>query len=156
MVDRKNPPPVLQALVLAEHVYQDAATGKKVICGTFNRIQFGLSPNSEEVEIADGVKKRSVMGDMQGGSPYAYISITDVCNGTRLVLQFVNLSKNKVLFGTELVVHSENRLATIEIVAPLPSLNIRESGTYAFELVCNGEILGSHRIIAEEITGPSS
>ena len=32
------PKPVLQALVLADHVYQDKTTGKMVIAGTFNRL----------------------------------------------------------------------------------------------------------------------
>ena len=34
------PKPLLQALILADHVYQDAQTGKKVIAGTFNQLFF--------------------------------------------------------------------------------------------------------------------
>jgi hypothetical protein len=142
--------PVLQALVLAEHVYQDV-TGKKVIAGTFNRVRFTRKPLIREVEQPDGTKTTVVPGGMHGGSPYAYISLIDVCKGTKLLLQFVNLTKNAVVFGTELTVDCDDRLQTIEIVIPLPPLPIQESGVYAFEVVCEGEILGSYRITAEEL-----
>jgi hypothetical protein len=142
--------PVLQALVLAERVYQDI-TGKKIIAGTFNRVGFTLQPPVREVELPDGSKQIQIPGGMHGGSPYGYISLVDVCKGTRLLLQFVNLTKNAVLFGTELTVNSDDRLQAIELVVPLPPLPIQEPGIYAFEVVCEGEILGSYRITAEEL-----
>ena len=36
--------PVLQALVLADHVYVDAETGKKIIAGTFNELHAAEFP----------------------------------------------------------------------------------------------------------------
>jgi len=142
--------PVLQALVLAEHVYQDV-TGKKVIAGTFNHVRIVRTPVVKEAELPNGNKQVFVPGGIQCGSPYAYISLTDVCDGTKIQLQFVNLSKNAVIFGTEVAIESDNRLRTIEIVAPLPPLPIQEAGVYAFEVVCAGVILGSHRVTAEEL-----
>ena len=141
--------PVLQALVLAEHVYQDV-TGKKIIAGTFNQVRFNrnLSPLQER-ERPDGTKEKILLGGLHGGSPYAYISLTDVCDGTELLLQFVNLTKNQVLFGKKLSVKCDDRLRTVEIVAPLPPLPVVEAGTYAFEGVWAGEILVSHIILAE-------
>jgi len=88
---------------------------------------------------------------MHGGSPYAYISLTDVVDGTKLTLQFINLGKNIVLLELAMVVNIKDRLETVEIVAPLPPLPITEPGTYALEVVCEGEILRSHRIIAEQL-----
>lgn len=146
--------PVLQALVLAEHVYQDV-TGKKVIAGTFNRIRFSRTPLVKNVEQADGTQKTLIPGGMHGGSPYAYVSLTDVCENTVLQLQFVNLTKNAILFSKELTVNCQDRLATVELVFPLPPLPIHESGSYAFEVVCEGNILGSCRIKAEELGTPS-
>lgn len=142
--------PVLQALVLAERVYEDK-TGKKIIAGTFNQVLFSTKPIGQKVDLPDGGVQHLVPGGLHGGSPYAYISLTDVCDKTKLSLQFVNLTKNAVLMGTEILVECDNRLQTVEIVAPLPPLPIRESGTYAFEVVCEGEILGSYRITATEI-----
>ncbi len=93
------------------------------------------------------------MGGMQAGSPYAYVSLTDVCEETKILLQFVNLTKNAVLFGTEGIISKVNRLSPIELVFPLPDLRhfISEAGIYAFELVCEGEILGSWRITAIDL-----
>ena len=143
--------PVLQALVLAERVYEDKS-GKKIIAGTFNLVRFTrrLSPVQEH-ELPDGTKETVVVGGIHGGSPYAYISLTDVCDNTEIHLQFVNLTKNQVLFGKKIVIPCNNRLGTVEIVAPLPPLPVNEPGTYAFEVVYDGEILGSHRILAEEL-----
>jgi len=137
--------PVLQALVLAEKVYEDRS-GKKIIAGTFNRVVLRADKPREQV-LPDGTKQTLLKGGMHAGSPSAYISLTDVARETRLSLQFVNLTKNVVLFGTELHVTCEDRLATVEIIVPLPPLNVPEEGSYAFEVVCEGEILGSHRII---------
>ena len=144
--------PVLQALILAERVYEDRNTGKKVIAGTFNSVFYKrLADLVKEVELPSGEKVQRVPGGMHGGSPTAYISITDVHDGTELTLQFVNLTKNVVLMQTQLVVDCEDRLRTVEIVTPLPPLPISEDGTYALEVVCEGDILGSHRITAREL-----
>ncbi|MBN1909252.1 MAG: hypothetical protein JW818_05905 [Pirellulales bacterium] len=183
--------PILQALVVADHVYQDV-TGKKIIAGTFNRILFkkneprGKRPEdpsdrgpgnegpsdrgSDDKGTGNGSsddrgtgdsdsrdrKGHRVPGGMHSGSPYAYISLTDVVDGTELTLQFVNLNKNVVLFQTDLIVRSEDRLKTIEIVAPLPPLPITEEGVYAFEVVWQGVTLGSHRILGQEMPDPGA
>jgi hypothetical protein len=143
--------PVLQALVLADHVYQDTS-GKKIIAGTFYGIKFSRKPPITEVELPDGSKKLAVVGGMQSGSPYAYLSLTDVCTNTILSIQFVYLTKNVVLFKMDLKIECDNRLGTIEIVLPLPKLPIQEAGTYALEVICEGEIIGSSRITAEDVT----
>jgi hypothetical protein len=143
--------PVLQALIVADHVYQDQQTGKKVICGTFNNFRFSKKPPVSEVQNPDGTKRTVIMGGTQSGSPYAYISLTDVCEGTKLLLRFVNLEKNEVLFGTEVVVSNVNRLTTVELILPLPRLPIQETGSYALELVCDDEMIGSCRIMAENM-----
>src|SRR6478736_1940762 len=36
------PRPVLQSLILADHVYEDKLTGKRIIAGVFNRIIRGV------------------------------------------------------------------------------------------------------------------
>jgi hypothetical protein len=143
--------PIVQALVLAERVYQDI-TGKKIIAGTFNRV---FIPSAEhfvrEQPLRNGRTQTLVAGGMHGGSPYAYISLTDVVDGSALTLQFVNLGKNQVLLELALVVNIRDRLEAVEIVVPLPPLPITEPGTYALEITCEGEILRSHRIVAEHI-----
>jgi len=143
--------PVLQALVVADHVYRDGGTGKHIIAGTFNSFKFSRKPTAKQLETPDGTKKTIVAGGMDSGSPYAYVCLTDVFQGTKFQLQFVNLNKNEVLFGTEAVIQNVNRLSAIEIAFPLPRLQINEAGVYALEVVWENEILGSWRITAEDM-----
>jgi len=143
--------PQLQALLIAEKVYV-AMDGKKIIAGTFNHILFDPTPDPpEQVDEPGGEKLSIIKGGQHAGSPHAYISLTDVVNETVIHFQFVSLTKNKRLFGSALKIERANRLETIELILPLPNLHIREAGTYAFEVVWNGEILGSYRITAENI-----
>jgi hypothetical protein len=141
--------PVVQAIVLAEHVYQDVS-GKKIIAGTFQDIIFGRKPLVGVVQPEE-TKQQILPGATHGGSPIAYVSLTDVGENTTLLFQFVNLTKNTVMFVKQLTVDCKDRRAVVELVVPLPPWPIAEEGVYAFEVVCEGEILGSHRINAREL-----
>lgn len=145
--------PVLQALVIAEHIYQDV-TGKKVIAGTFNRVNFTRKPLARPVERPDGSQGMVIPGGMQSGSPFAYVNLTDVGENTKLTFRFVNLTKNEVLFANEATVNSMDKLQNVELVLPLPLLPIHEEGIYAFEVLSEGEIMGTYRIAAQEIKPP--
>lgn len=144
--------PILQALVLAERVYEDK-TGKKIICGTFTRVTLTklVIPTHE---LPDGSKRRRMPGGTDPGCPSAYISLTDVVDNTEISLQVTNITKNKVLFGSKLVINCNDRLATIEIVVPLPPFRdfLNEAGDFSFDVVCKGEILGFHRMTVVEST----
>jgi hypothetical protein len=148
--------PVLQALVLAERVYEDKSSGKKIIAGTFNLVRIGM-PSPEEVELPDGRKQRVIRGGTDPGCPSVYVSLTDVVDGTEISLQFVNMSKNQVMFTMGIRIESADRLATVEIVAHLPPFArvVREAGTFSLDVVWKGEILGSHRVIVAELPRPS-
>jgi len=138
--------PVLQSLVLAERIYRDVG-GQYVIAGTFNALHVKKNKLSGEIEREDGRKVRLVEGG-GSGAPWVYIGITDVCDGTKLNLQFVSLDKNKILFETNVTITNVQRLQLVEIAIPLPHFQLEEPGTYAFEIVCDGEIVGSHRLVA--------
>jgi hypothetical protein len=142
--------PVLQALVLAERVYEDKS-GKKIIAGTFNRLLIGKILTAT-VKAPDGSERVGVPGGLNPGCPTAYISLTDVVDGTEITLQIVDVSKNAVLFGTGFRINSNDRLATVEIVAPLPPMGVfvRGPGTYSLDVLWRDEILGSHRLLVTE------
>lgn len=147
--------PVLQALVLAERIYEDKS-GKKIIAGTFNGLLIGkIEP--KEIERNDGSKGRIVPGGTDLGCPSLFISLTDVVTGTELRLEVSNVTKNEVLFGTMFKIQQTDRLATVEIIAPLPPLGmyVRSAGIFSFDIIWNGEILGSHRLIVKEIEQPT-
>lgn len=142
--------PVLQALVLAERVYE-TKTGQMVIAGTFRGVRFSKRPLVKEMDTPEGGRCQLIAGGQDGGSPHAYVSLTDICDGTEVVFQFVNLTKNEILLSMTAAIHGVDRLGIVELNLPLPKLPIAEEGIYAFEVVCEGEILGSHRVVAEQI-----
>lgn len=150
----KGPPdvkPVLQALLLADHIYQDRFTGKHVIAGIFSTIWFkadGAKPRTEEV---GGEERTMIPGGMQVGSPYAYISLTNFEGTESLTLRYVDLADDMPLFEGNLDVTSDGRLKTVEIVAPLPTLPATKAGTFALELVWKDNPLGTYRVLVQEV-----
>jgi hypothetical protein len=79
-------------------------------------------------------------------------------NGTVIEIQFVNTTKNQVVFRSPSIkLKSADRLNTLEIIAPLPPIMsfCNEAGTFSFDIVCEGEILGSHRLVIREMTEPT-
>jgi hypothetical protein len=149
--------PVLQALVLAERVYQDVS-GKKIIAGTFNQINIGPTSIPQPEQLPDGTQRHFLPAGTDPGCPVAYVSLTDVVDGTEITLQMVNVSKNLVLFQVGVRIASNDRLATVEIVAPLPpmSMFVRELGVLSLDIVWQGEILGSHRLVVRELNPPTT
>jgi hypothetical protein len=143
--------PVLQALLIADHVYADAITGKKIVAGIFHRLWFKRPPTPEEKgDAAQSVIQVGSSGH-RAGSPFCYISLTEVHGEQHFELRFVDLGSDTTVFGTRFAFKSENPLQTIEQILPLPTLPATKAGVFAFELLWNGEQLGSHRIIVDEI-----
>jgi hypothetical protein len=75
--------PILQALLLCDHVYRDVS-GKFIIVGVFDRWYFklpqkkqGEAGREEQVEAGAEVKK-SLWEIQDVGTPWAYMSLTDV------------------------------------------------------------------------------
>jgi hypothetical protein len=146
--------PILQALLLADHVYQDKATGKTVVAGVFDEVRFTRpSPVSTEPTGGQPDERMIPVQDVQqAGSPYAYINLREVRAGTSIELRFVGLESNEVFFRSNpLQIPCEDPLRRVELVVPIPRLPTIP-GTYAFEVLCEDELIGSHRIVVSEIT----
>jgi hypothetical protein len=147
--------PVFQAILLADRVYEDKS-GKKIICGTFNKVL--LSQDAKVVQdYPTDEKKKIIQGGTDAGCPWIYVSITDVVSEVDIILQFMNVSKNQVLLEIPIKIQCSDRLATVEFAMPLPPLTtlVSEPGTYSVDLLWSGEIVGSHRIVAENIPDPT-
>ncbi len=56
-----------------------------------------------------------------------------------------------MLFRTEFTATSNDPLQPLDVVLPLPQLPTDKPGTFALELVWNDEVIGSHRLIVEEV-----
>lgn len=144
--------PVLQALLVADRIYELAHNGGMVIAGTLNKLTLNPAPKSHQVQQDDGTRIQRVEARTPV-APNVYISLTDVHNNTELSIQLVDLSRNEVLMHTSFVIENGDRIGSTEIIAPMPPLNIiQRPGAYAIEVVFNDEILGSYRI--DVVGGP--
>jgi len=148
------PKPILQSMILADHVYEDKLTGKRVIAGVFNRIIRGKrvmkpAPGPEGQTGNQRVLEIPPTG-LQSGSPFAYLSLTEVRGAQIFALQFVNLEDNVPMFRSEIKVECQDPLYTIELTVPLPPLSPPSAGVYALELLYDNELLGSLRIVVDE------
>ncbi|MCH7725800.1 MAG: hypothetical protein IH991_04865 [Planctomycetes bacterium] len=143
--------PVLQALLLADRVYRDT-TGKHIIAGTFNKLMFKPHGAEPKPIVKDGEERHVISGGMQAGSPTAYISLTEIRGTTKFELRYVNLERDQAIFRCEFTIKCDNPLETVEVIIPLLSLP-PIAGTHALELLSNNELLGSHRVLVEEIEG---
>ena len=164
--------PVLQAMLLADQVYQDRATGKYVICGIFSAIHFvpkepphgqdrsagaGAVGGGNDDGETDETSEPSAPAPapvpiarlVRAGSPFAYVSLTELQGTRKFELRYVDLDENNVLFGTTFEVSCRDPLETIQITVPLPPLPIPHEGVFVLELLCDGEMLGSHRVLAK-------
>ena len=146
--------PVLQALVLADQLYQDKDTGKMVIAGTFTKYivsQQKRETDGTEVEKEDEKREQlPQIGNMpiigKSGSPFAYVCLTEIREEANLELRYVDLSDNTVLIKVDLNVRCKDPLQAVELKIPLPQLPCRHFGAYALELLCEDELLGSWRV----------
>jgi len=179
--------PVLQAMLLADQIYQDKGTGKYVICGIFSAVHYianpaGTGPSGASASIGGGripspppMESPKVGGNgshegegasnppsqpptqfqvpisnlIRAGSPYAYISLTELRGTQKFELRYVDLGQSNVLFATNFDVVCNDPLETVQITFPLPPLPIPHEGVYALELLCGNEIIGSHRVVAK-------
>jgi hypothetical protein len=145
--------PVLQALLVADHVYVDTVTGKKIVAGIFHRLRFARNVETKQVQEEGGeaeIQMQIAPGGHRAGSPFCYVSMTDVHGQQDFELRYVDLARDQVLLSTKFRVDSKDPVQTVEVILPLPLLP-NQAGGFALELLWNNEHLGSHRITVEEI-----
>ncbi len=149
---RENVKPILQALLVADHVYRDATTGKYVVAGVFHSIRLTNQP-TRTIDASPGAAPMTLipvpLGGHRAGSPFCYLSLTEVRGEQHFVLRYVDLSSDKPLFQTSFGIKCDDPVATCEMAFPLPSLPAERAGTFALEMLWNDEPLGLHRITVE-------
>jgi hypothetical protein len=151
--------PIVQALLVADHVYTDKATNKKIVAGIFHRLWFRKPgdvprpPDDPALGTQPGEAKGTISvppGGYNAGSPFCYISLTEVHGKQPFELRYIDLSSDQVIFGTKFGIECNDPLQTIEMVLPLPPLPAVKAATYTLELFWNDEALGAHRITVAE------
>lgn len=152
------PRPVLQALVLADHVYQDGLSHKFIIAGTFGRMWFRRQPKAsadeqkrEESRTRQADTIEEVLAHVsQAGSPWLYFALTDVHGRLPLQVKYVDLSDSSTLFEMSFEVASSDPIGVAEFALPMPALPRAKIGTYSVDLLHDSEILGSWRVVVSE------
>jgi hypothetical protein len=141
--------PTLQAMLVADHIYTDATTNKKIVAGIFHQIvrRAAAPPAGEDGEGEEAPQRIEVpVSGMASGSPFCYLSLTNVRGMQEFTLRYVDLNEDKPLFETHFALEGQDPLAVHECVLPLPTLPVDETRTCALELLCADEPLGSYRI----------
>jgi hypothetical protein len=164
----KMPKPVLQAMVLAEHVYRDGDTGKFLIIGTMGKISAGeqiqathsdegiqLTKDVAHDEKTGGEQDKVPMSDLvQAGSPHLYLALTGVHGTLALQLHLVDLDDDgKVLLNGEVPdISASDPLTIVEFSVPMPAPRfwMTKTGTYSIDVLYDGELLGTWPIRLEE------
>ena len=72
--------------------------------------------------------------------------MTEVQGEKKFELRYVELFENNALFSTEFGIKNGDPLASVQLAIPVPLLPAKE-GTFALELLCDNELLGSHRVL---------
>jgi hypothetical protein len=146
------PKPVLQAMVLADHVYQDRNTGKFVIAGTFGTIWRQQAPPKPSEGSENPAVPRPFQGPItQMGSPYLYLALADVHGKVPLTLRMLDLTDGNSLLEANFEVAAVDPLTMCEFILPMPLLPAVKPGVLSLDLLFQNEILGSWRINVRDV-----
>lgn len=118
-----NVVPVLVAALVCDVAVADPSTGKKNLIGIFDKIYVGKFPTQRPMSL--------------------YVKVTDAEGDYDTEARYVQIGSGKVLAKAEGKLHSENRLASIELIVPFPPLPIPEEGRYEFQVWVNSMFLGA-------------
>lgn len=125
--------PIVLAMVICDHYYRDAHTGKSILTGTFNSINCMNFPSKH-------------------GNCAVYIALSDVATNGTVQLTF---KKEDGDFSMKLppweVRKPENRRDVIEIGGNINGLPLPEEGYYEFIISWNGLDISSRRLRALKI-----
>jgi hypothetical protein len=120
--------PTLQALWLVEDVTTDESTGKVTVVGLFNQIV--LPSGATEYDQPSTI----------------FFSVSGVHGLAMMKLCFVDLTTLEVLRERPVRVDATDPLEVTDLVVRVNEMPVPHDGVYAWELYCDGEMLGSSRL----------
>ena len=124
----------LQALLLADFVYQDRDSGKYVIAGTFHAVNVAAFPAT------------------LGRSVGAFVVLTGRREGAEVALSLVEAQTGAVLLRSPpLTLPAVEGDAPLEFAVELPPLPLPRPGGYLVRLTADGAILGDAPFSAREV-----
>jgi hypothetical protein len=146
--------PVLQAILVAEQVYEDRS-GRRVIAGTFNGLVIGDETGDEVGVERDASLATPPSGTIAVGAPVAYLNVAGLHGPAELTLRYVDVIDNSVLFRIIVSLSApDSPLDTVELTIPLPQLPIPHAGSFALEVLHGDNWLGSYVIKVVRASAP--
>ena len=137
--------PKVQAILLADHVYKDEFTGKYIVAGIIDTYLFNPNPPPEP---APG----DIHLDMQRvGAPYVYVNLTEFVGTFNFELRYLSLTQDEVIASYSFQMTAYDPLKTVQFALAFPTVPKAED-VVALELLCEGEVIGSQRIVVTKIT----
>jgi hypothetical protein len=138
-------PPVLQAIVLADRVYRDAATNKYLIIGTFNKVQ------RRKKKVVPTGETAVVTGEevFDSGTPSLYLALRGIRTPIDLRIRFFRLDDETVSFEGKFSVSSDDPVSLVETAVNLPRLE-GKAGEYRLDLVYDGVSIGSCNVSLQD------
>lgn len=127
--------PTVQALVPADHVYRDQASGKYVIAGTFHQINVEAFPTTLSRTVG------------------LFVSLRGVEAETGLELQFLDPETGDALISSnELSIVPGDPELPVEFAVELPPLPLPRAGRYVLRLAVGGTPVGEAPVV---VRGPA-
>jgi hypothetical protein len=120
--------PRLQALLVADAVYQDRETGKHVIAGTFARLFVPTLPG----ELGRGIA--------------AYCALVGISRSTQVTMQFETVGGDVLIRSSPLTLTCTNPDLLVEFAIPIPALPLPHPGTFQLVLLLDAKRFATHAI----------
>jgi hypothetical protein len=139
--------PHVQAILVADRVYVDEQTKKKIIVGIFRTLQ----KNSIKPTLSDNNTRQIEIPShgMDSGSPWAFISITNIRDADTFALHYIDLLDDRIYLEVKFSVSKPaSPTQVVDIVIPLPRLPIpeRKTGVCELALIWRKEPIGRFKV----------
>ena len=129
----------VQALLLADHVYTDAETGKKVIAGVFSELWNREFPNRFTRTAC------------------VYVLVTDIRGTAAFEIRYVDNTDLAVLATSPtLEISAQDPFVPVDFYIRLPPFPMPHPGSFSFELHADGEKIGEVRLLIHSIDHPGT
>lgn len=122
----EQPPPVAQALLLADFIHRDVRNGKFDVYGVFNLVCSSQFPAS----LADS---------------WVYLALTELHGPTPVRVQVVPSDEDRVCFAADLTFDAPDPLAVVEAAFPIRGLRFPSPGLYRLQVVHSSSIIAERR-----------
>lgn len=135
MSDEKieRPVPMVLAMVLCDAIYQDPATQKCTLLGTFSTVNVRKFPATHR-QLA------------------VHVALTDGYGQTRIRLMLAHADETKdALFSQEGVIEFQNPRVVAELNFTIANLIFHEPGEYRLQVYGNDQLLGERRLFVMEM-----